>query len=469
MHSLRLKLIGWFLLVLLFVIVSFSFLLYFSKQRAVSTSFDSDLMAKAILLSNSLEIEQDNIVLKPNQLLFETPSSPWLYRITADNGGLIAQTDLPAGFLFPVSPAITEKPVFTTVPGPGEHPFRIVFFKTIFREDADVNEFKTTDSNSAQTILVSCAGSLRNIDEELEDLQSRLFLIGLITFLIAGLGGFFLSNRALRPINQISQTVAGISDIHLSERIERAKFDIELHPLITQLNAALDRLETGFQRERQFTADASHELRTPLSVIVNNLEVLLKRPRTVEEHLEVHQSNLQTAYQMQTIIEGLLTLSRIDAGQFIVQKKLVQVYPLIEDIFKLLQAKAMEKQILLANEVETAAQIPADAGQLKQALLNLIENAIIYNRQNGRVTVQSKKDNGTISIKIIDTGIGIIPEHLSRIFDRFYRVDPARTESTGGCGLGLAIARSIIELHQGTISVASSPAGSIFTVMLPLN
>ncbi|MCX7920077.1 MAG: ATP-binding protein, partial [bacterium] len=391
------------------------------------------------------------------------------YRIITDKGDVIAQNDLPQNIALPSPALISEKPTFATIPGRGEHSLRIVIFKTLFREDAEAAEPEIAHTNIAQTVIIYCGGSLYKINEDLEDLQSRLIIIGLITFLCAGLGGFSLSNRALRPINQISHNLSRISDTHLNDRIDSAKFDIELHPLVNQLNAALDRLEIAFHRERQFTADASHELRTPLSVIVNNIEVLLKRPRTSEEHLEVHQSNLRTAQHMQKIIEGLLTLSRIDAGQVWLQKKPVPLYPLVEDILVLLKNKAAEKQVRLNNEVDKSIQITVDSDKFKQALLNLIENAITYNRQNGSVTIKSNLLDNQIALDIIDTGIGIPPEHLNRIFERFYRVDPSRSELTGGCGLGLAIAKSIIELHQGIISVTSNPAGSIFCVILPIN
>jgi heavy metal sensor kinase len=469
MHSLRTKLIIWFLVVLLIVIVSFSLLLYFTKNHALYTNFDADLTSTAMLLGNRLDTERGKIYLRPTEINISNPLTSFFYRITTPSGEIISQTPIPIGFLWPDVQFVDSKPRIISGSSLTKSRFHILYYKVMVPEEIDPSELNTLSNPAPQPAYILCAGSIHQINEELEDLSYRLVTLGLITFLIAGVGGFLLANRALRPITQISRTLSLISDTHLNDRIDISQFDIELHPLVSQLNAALDRLETAFQRERQFTADASHELRTPLSVIVNNIEVLLKRPRPEAEHREVHQSNLQMASQMQTIIEGLLTLSRIDAGQVSLQKKPVPLYPLIKDILAMLQAKAADKQVRLNNEIDKSVQVNADTDKLKQAILNLIENAIRYNRPQGMVTIKSKSIDGKIAIEIIDTGIGIPPEHLTRIFERFYRIDPSRSEKTGGCGLGLAIAKSIIELHQGSISVTSSTPGSAFTIILPIN
>jgi heavy metal sensor kinase len=469
MHSLRVKLIGWFLVVLLIVIVGFSLLLYITKKRAEYTKLDTDLTAAATVLGNRLDIEQGKIYLKPIEPNISNPITPFFYQITTEPGEIISQTPVPAEFIWPKSMAADMQPRFITSSTQPISQFRIVRYKAMVKEETEPAESGSISTTNIQIAYITCAGSMHQINEELEDLSYRLVTLGLLTFIIAGFGGFLISNRALKPITQISRTLSEISDTHLSDRIDIAQFDIELHPLVSQLNAALDRLEIAFQRERQFTADASHELRTPLSVIVNNIEVLLKRPRTAAEHLEVHQSNLRMASQMQTIIEGLLTLSRIDAGQIRLQKNPVYLYPLISDLFAVLQTIAANKQIRLDNVVDKSVQVLADADKLKQAIVNLIENAIRFNRHQGTVTIKSRPIDNKIAIEIIDTGIGIPPEHLTRIFERFYRVDPSRSENTGGCGLGLAIAKSIIELHAGTITVSSSSAGSIFTIQLPVS
>ncbi len=466
MHSLRLKLIGWFLLVLVIVIISFSASLYFTKKQSLYNHLDNDLLTKATFLRNNLEVAKNKLVLKIEPRA-EKDFKPWFYRITTDTDEIIAQTILPNDVLLPAAASINEKPVFATIPGKGKYPFRIVIFRTLYQEDAD--ETQTTNANSTQPVTIYCGSSVYDIEYDLKDLQSMLILIGISIFIYAGCGGIALSNRALRPISQISSTLSKISYTRLNDRINIKEFDIELHPLVHQLNAALDRLETAFHRERQFTADASHELRTPLSVIINNIEVLLKRPRSTEEHLEVHQSNLETAYQIQKIIEGLLILSRFDAGQVSLQKKPVQLYLFIEDILALLRNKAADKQVRLENNVDKSIQISIDPDRFKQAISNLLENAINYNRQNGIVTINSKMADNKIYLAIIDTGIGIPSEQITRIFERFYRVDPSRSEKTGGCGLGLAITKSIIKLHQGTITVTSNTQGSIFTIILPLN
>jgi heavy metal sensor kinase len=469
MGTLRFKLISWFLLVLLIVLVVFGLLLYLARERSLYATLDSELQNTALQLANQVDIEKEEVFLKSGEFTF--PKDMY-YEITNEKGELISKSTTLQEHNLPFVSPDKEKQNFIiqSIPSWEKHPLRLITLKKIVREESDDEDSKKPSvALNSQTLFIQCAKSTWLIDEELEELVNLIFWVGLATFLIAGLGGFFLAGRALLPIKQITQTVQDLSETHLSERIDISKFDKEFHPLATQLNAALERLEKAFQRERQFTSDASHELRTPLSVIVNNIEVLLKRQRSPEEHVEIHQSNLETSHQMQHIIEGLLTLTRIDAGQISLQKKEINLYNLMEEVFGNLQSKAAQHKVSLINQIEKNTSISVAEDKFKQVLINLLDNAITYNRPDGSVTVASQKENSGITIKIIDTGIGIRQEHLTHIFERFYRVDPSRSEKTGGCGLGLSIVKSIMELHGGSISVTSDNDGSIFTITLPNN
>ena len=181
--------------------------------------------------------------------------------------------------------------------------------------DTESSEKNAARPEKTLAVTIQCAESLAATNKELRELASLLAVLSLAAFLIAGGGSFLLAGRALRPIRRINKALAGVSETRLDRRIDPEGFDTELHPLIEQLNAALDRLEKGFQRERQFTADASHELRTPVAAILNTIEVLLRRPRADQELIEAHRDNWRTARSMQAVIEGLLLLARMDAGK----------------------------------------------------------------------------------------------------------------------------------------------------------
>jgi heavy metal sensor kinase len=288
-----------------------------------------------------------------------------------------------------------------------------------------------------------------------------------MAFLIAGGGSFLLAGRALRPIRRVNAALDAVSETSLDQRLDPSSFDLELHPLITRLNAALDRLEKGFQRERQFTADASHELRTPLAALLSSIEVLLRRPRTDAELIEAHRDNERTARSMQAVVEDLLLLARMDAGKAEPAKESVAPAALVEDIFDAVGPEADAKNIRLVHSIDPALRVQGDPAQLRLALHDLIDNAVRYNRPGGRVSVEARRTGGAAAIAVRDTGVGIPRDHLPRIFERFYRVDPSRAEATGGCGLGLSIVRKIIDGHGGRVDVSSGPEGTVFTVLLP--
>jgi heavy metal sensor kinase len=294
-----------------------------------------------------------------------------------------------------------------------------------------------------------------------------LVLIGLAAFLIAGGGSFVLAGRALLPIRRINIALANVSESRLDERLDPGPFDKELHPLVGQLNAALDRLDKAFQRERQFTADVSHELRTPVAGILNTLEVLLRKPRSREELEEAHEDNLRIARSMESMIERLLLLARMDAGKARPARRPIALAPLVEEVLAECTPSAREKEVRLRHDISPRLEADLDPDQMKIALGNLVDNAVRYNRTDGTVEVHARPSDEDLIVEVRDSGIGIPDEHLPRIFDRFHRVDPSRAETSGGCGLGLSIVKKIVEAHGGRISASSGPGGSTFTIVIP--
>jgi two-component system OmpR family sensor kinase len=345
--------------------------------------------------------------------------------------------------------------------------WRIATWTERLETETDAAEKKSGRAEASVGLVIQCAESLSPTAHELGELASLLALVSLAAFLIAGGGSFWLAGRALRPIRRIDAALEEVSETRLDRRLDPSSFDIELHPLITRLNAALERLEKGFQRERQFTADASHELRTPLTALLSSIEVLLRRPRSEAELIEAHRDNEKTARSMQAVVEGLLLLARMDSGKVTPAKESISPAALVEDIFATIGARAAAKTVALGHSVAPSLRVRADPAQLRLALLNLIDNAVRYNRPGGSVSVGARRTGETTAIEVRDTGLGIPQDQLSRIFERFYRVDPSRAETTGGCGLGLSIVRKIIEGHGGRVGVSSGPDGSVFTIVLP--
>ena len=280
-------------------------------------------------------------------------------------------------------------------------------------------------------------------------------------------GGWLLSRRVLQPIAAMSTTAAAISASNLSQRINVQEVDSELGQLAEVLNAMFVRLEAAFERQASFVADASHELRTPISILLSHCELALSKPRSADDFRDTISTCLRASRRMKSLAEGLLTLARADAGKLDLQQDRVSLDRLVQESVAQLQPLADQKGISLSVDAEPV-EIVGDAGRLTQVVTNLLTNAIHYNVAAGSVSVHVSHDADAAILTVSDTGCGIPQADWPHIFERFYRVDKARSRETGGYGLGLAICKSIIETHGGTITFASQAGrGTTFIVRLP--
>jgi two-component system OmpR family sensor kinase len=290
---------------------------------------------------------------------------------------------------------------------------------------------------------------------------------GAVVLAVGLAGGWVVSGRILRPVAAITATASAISATNLSERIDVAGVDVELAELARVLNATFDRLEAAFERQARFTADASHELRTPLAILRSHAELALNRPRSAEEYRAAVETGLRAAQRMTALVEGLLTLARADAGKLDLRREPVDLRRMVEESVALFRPLAEERDVSLAASLDPA-EVTGDPVWLAQVVTNLLSNAVQYNRPGGEVRVQLGVAVGEVVLSVADTGCGIPEEDRPHLFERFYRVDKARSRASGGNGLGLAICRSIVEAHGGTIGFETEPGqGSTFWVRLP--
>ena len=309
-------------------------------------------------------------------------------------------------------------------------------------------------------VVISALGALRN----------TLLLAVPLTLLLSAGGGLFLIRRALRPVDTMIATTRTIEETDLSRRISVQSHD-ELGRLSQTLNSMLNRLEEAFARQRQFTDDASHELRTPLSVIEAEATLALRRDRTAEEYRETLATIAEESVSMHRLINQLLTLARSDAtDQESLETEDFDLGAIIIDVAAALRPLAQERSIALSTET-SPLHVMGDPIRVRRLIVNLMDNAIRYTEPSGLVTATLVKEGGLAVFRVKDTGIGIAPEHLDTVFERFARADSSRHRGSeaNGSGLGLAICRQIVQLHGGTIEVESTPGqGSIFTVRLQL-
>ena len=302
---------------------------------------------------------------------------------------------------------------------------------------------------------------------EIRRLGWSLAGVGGAVLLFGLAGGWWLATRAIRPIEEISAAAVKISAGDLSQRIDAADTESELGRLAGVLNSSWARLEAAFAQQRQFTSDAAHELRTPISVMLTQTQSALKRERTVADYRETVEACERSAQRMRRLIESLLELSRFDAGQEALKQMRFDLANTARDCVELVKPLAEPRGIKILCGL-SPAECSGDSERLAQVITNLLSNAIHYNKDGGEVRVATRTEGDFAVVVVADNGPGIAPEHLARIFDRFYRVDGARTTTAGRTGLGLAISKAIVEAHGGSIEVASEPGkGTTFTVRLP--
>jgi heavy metal sensor kinase len=311
----------------------------------------------------------------------------------------------------------------------------------------------------------------RPLDTEFAELRQWLVLLvasgaGLVALGI--LGGALLSYRSLRSLRVMSAAAAGISERNLSERIDTQKVDQELLDLAETLNSAFGRLEQAFERQTRFTADASHELRTPLTVLLGNLELAVRSPGLEEGTRESLEASLRAARRMRGLVDSLLTLARADSGALELDRQTFDLGDTVEECIQLLEPLARNKNLRLFREIQPV-EIHGDPRLLAQITINLLTNAIQYNREGGEVRLTLASGDGRARLVIADTGVGIALEDQRHLFERFYRVDKARSRGAGGSGLGLSITRSLVAAHGGAIELTSVEGqGTTVRVDLPL-
>jgi len=317
-----------------------------------------------------------------------------------------------------------------------------------------------------QAVLVLQA-SEQDTEDTVSLLQRTIIMAAAVMTLLSGAGAWFLTGRILRPIDDMSKRVRKITIHDLNERLRIRQHD-EIGRLASTFNDMIARLQASFDRQKRFTSDASHELRTPLTVMQADIDLALRRPRSVEEYRETLQSAQEEVTRLSHIVSDLLTLTRLDTDVAFVEHEPVALDDLIDSIVTGMQPLAKDRGILLTHMLEGPATILGDITRLKQLFINLLDNALNYTPLGGHIYVAVETTLDEIRVSISDSGIGIEPEHLPHVFERFYRADQARSRNHEGTGLGLAIAQSSAQAHHGRIEVSSViGAGSVFTVILP--
>ncbi|MBI4880020.1 MAG: HAMP domain-containing protein [Planctomycetes bacterium] len=440
--SIRATLLLWYALILVATMCAFGVVLYSSQRRALERELDDRVRGHARALAAAAEDDaEDGIELELADdylAAFRLEGEEHPYFVIFDREGRVAIASRP-GLDAPAAP------------------------ETGLRDRGEYREALAAGQDGLLVLAGEHAGGVRRA---LRDFLALLIGSGAAALALALLGGFWLCGRVLAPIRRMSDAASEVSEANPAHRLNVGATESELGRLAGTLNEAFDRLQAALERQQRFIADASHELRTPVSVVLAGAEHALSREREAADYRETLQSILRAARRMRGLIDGLLTLTQADSASLPLVVAPVPLAALLREAVAFIEPLASARQVALELHGPEAT-VAGDRRRLLEAFSNLIANAVQYNRPGGRVRIEVRQSDEGADVAVADTGIGIAPEHLPHLFERFYRVDPARGRE-GGSGLGLAIAEQTVRGHGGTISVASREGeGSTFTVRLP--
>ena len=465
-HSIRFRLVAWFTAILAVILFVFSSFIYYNQSRDLHADELRDVEAKANgltqLVSGALRTENDNITI-PKELLRESDVLVLVNpagQVLANLGPITPQQAVQivtAGLRF--NPQVTNPLVYWESPNHQHYVFTAL----------------PVEERGVSFLLIF--GSLLDPNKANARLLFTLAIGSLLTLTIALIGGYWLADRAMRPVKTITHAARTMSETDLSHRLNLNRKD-ELGELADTFDEMLARLQAAFERQRQFVADASHELRTPLTIVNLETSHALAAKRSAEEYQ--HTLNIIHSENdfMTRLVNDLLTLARMDGGQVMINKNQVDLSDVAIDAVERLESLAARNGVTLETGDLPEVTIMGDRQYLLQMISNLVENGIKYTTSSDkRVRIETGLAEGEAWIRVSDNGPGIPPEHIPYLFDRFYRVDAARTrkgqdkadsQAPTGSGLGLSIVLWITQAHEGEIKVSSIPgAGTTFEIRFP--
>jgi heavy metal sensor kinase len=455
--SIGVRLTLWYLVIFALAEVVFGVGMWFILRDSVLDMVDDDIETQVDDLSHLLATQANDVSVSTLQALMKEAygSEHWgdyLAIYTGDGQTLYQSVFLQSNSLL-MAPQGVQKTIYTSREIRGKH-FRFTFQRL---------------SSKGRTYVVEAGLPADDAFDTLRLFRSYLFLFAPLLLLIAAGGGYWMSRRALAPVDALVRTARDVSGTNLSTRLEKLHTGDELQRLSDTLNEMLDRIEAAFSRITQFTADASHELRTPVSLIRTEAELSLRRARTQNEYQDSLRHILLESERTTALIEQLLSLARADSGRETLQLQPVDLSTALQGVAEAWKQVAAIRELgFSVNLPNSDAWVAGDENLLRRLADILLDNAFKYTTAPGSVSLSLEKREHSAAITIQDSGIGIPQDEQGKIFERFYRVDKSRTRAHGGNGLGLSIAQWIVIQHHGSIAVESRPGeGSTFRVELP--
>jgi heavy metal sensor kinase len=451
----RWRLTFWYAAFLAGALILFGAAIYVAVRVQVYNTFEDQLRNRAALAKAAVNTSSSDLSLNPS-VITNLSGEEGFVRLIAPDGSLVVDTSQEVGV------DLSEQSLLTDGRSGAERLTRV--------SGADERFWVIATPVQSGDATAGVLEIGMSSEDEVELLKILLIVLGIAApaaLAMAIVGGYALAGRALKPVDQITGLAAKIGADDLGSRLELDLPNDELGRLARTFDAMLARIEDAFERQRQFTGDAAHELRTPLTLLRSQVDIALAQSRTPDEYREALVGIDGDIDRLSGLVTILLTLARADSGQLAVEREKFDVQEAIQATLDQYVQRAGTAQVNLVND-SASANVVGDEDLIIQVLMNLLDNALAHTVAGDTITIGNRAESDVVRIWVEDTGSGIPQQHIDHVFDRFYRVDTGRTRRAGGIGLGLAISKAIIEAHNGTITLASTPeVGTRVEIILP--
>jgi two-component system, OmpR family, heavy metal sensor histidine kinase CusS len=467
MYSIRTRLLTGISVGMAMLLIVFSFVIYEVVNRSLNNQFDASLLSTARMLEGSVEQEKGNISLElePEQMSeFKRTEHPTFYELRLQDGTVAAKSPSMGEGSFLRGNDFTDTPVFRSLIMKNDRPARAVGFKFSPRT-ADSEEGKDNGQAEVSQVTLIVARDSGIMLYNLRFLRWLLLISSSSIIALSFIVGGVIVRKGLAPLNFLAAEISAIKENNLTSRITAQSLPAEIQPIKERLNDMLVRLEASFNRERRITADVAHELRTPLAGMRSTIEVALTRVREREEYQTTLSDCLTIADGMQKMINNLLALIRIDTNQATFRRERIHAAEIADSCWRLLSHRAQERDITFENRIPAKLTSTSDADGLSMVMSNILDNAVEYTNEGGKIRAEGHEAGDKIEITIANTGCRLTSDEVSQVFDCFWRGDASRTGTGTHCGLGLALVQRIVGALGGSASAEVQPGG-IFVMHL---
>ncbi|HYK18562.1 MAG TPA: ATP-binding protein [Bryobacteraceae bacterium] len=457
--SIRVRLTAWYFVSLALILTLFAIGAWAAMRASMRAAVDRDLDQR---IRDVRDFTAQELSLGEAELLEELQE----HSLLGLGGGLLQMSDQNGRVLFR-SGRLKDTHLDLIQPAPGN---RDTYYASRLANQEPVRVAARVMEVNGRQFLIQVAEPMSRFDESLARFERILLILAPCFLLLATAGGFWIASRALAPVDRITKDARAIRAGNLSARLAMPRARDELGRLTETLNEMLERIEADVRRIVQFTADASHELRAPLTLIHTAAEFSLRRERSREELVDAMRKIVRESQRTSRLVDDLLLLARADSQADALRLAPTDVSSTGREAADLATSLAQAKNIEISSEIPREAVVmDGDEKLLEQLWLILLDNAVKYTPEGGRINFAMRPVNSHLETTVRDTGIGIAPHDLPYVYDRFWRADKVRSRAAGGAGLGLAIARWIVQTHRGEIAIDSELGrGSEVKVRLPL-